>query len=66
MTPENMIWVAMALPLLAMILIFLIGEKAANLRESCTIAISIALFYVTSIWPLSFSTAVGRRGESAR
>jgi multicomponent Na+:H+ antiporter subunit D len=47
MTPENMIWIAMALPLLAMILIFLIGEKAANLREACTITISIALFYVT-------------------
>lgn len=47
MTPENMIWIAMALPLLAMALIFLIGEKAPNLREACTIGISIALFGVT-------------------
>jgi multicomponent Na+:H+ antiporter subunit D len=46
MTPENMIWIAMALPLLAMALIFLIGEKAPNVREACTIAVSIVLFYV--------------------
>jgi multicomponent Na+:H+ antiporter subunit D len=46
-TPENMIWIAMALPLVAMALIFLVGEKAPNIREACTIGASIALFYVT-------------------
>ena len=46
MTPENMIWIAMALPLVAMGLIFLIGEKSPNIREACTIGVSIALFGV--------------------
>jgi len=41
-----MIWLSMALPLLAMALIFAFG-KSPNLREACTIAITIALFYVT-------------------
>ena len=46
MTPETMIWIAMALPLLAMALIFLVGERSPNVREACTIGVSIVLFYV--------------------
>ena len=45
MTPENMIWIAMALPLLAVGLIYLFGQLP-NIREACTIGVSIALFYV--------------------
>jgi len=46
MTPENMIWISMALPLLAVVLIFLFG-KIPNVREGCTICVSIVLFFVT-------------------
>ena len=42
-----MIWIAMMLPLVAMALIFLIGERDPNIREACTIGVSIVLFYVT-------------------
>ena len=46
MTPENMIWISMLLPLVAVVLIFLFG-KIPNIREACTITISVILFYVT-------------------
>ena len=45
MTPENMIWLSMALPLLAVGLIFLFG-RFPNAREGCTITVSVALFGV--------------------
>jgi multicomponent Na+:H+ antiporter subunit D len=45
-SPENLIWISLALPLLAIGLIFLCG-KIPNLRESCTILISVALFGLT-------------------
>ena len=46
MTPEMMIWVALLLPLVAIILIFLTG-KSPNVRESCTLVIATVLFGVT-------------------
>jgi multicomponent Na+:H+ antiporter subunit D len=46
MTPENMIWIAMALPLLAVMLIFIFGNSP-NVREACTIGVSVAVFGVT-------------------
>ena len=46
LTPENMIWIAMLLPLVAVALIFIFG-KIPNVREACTISISLLLFYVT-------------------
>lgn len=46
MTPENMIWISMLLPLVAMGLIYLFGEYP-NVREACTITVSVVLFYVT-------------------
>lgn len=46
MTPENLIWISMALPLVAVGLIFLFG-KFPNVREACTIIISIVLFGLT-------------------
>ena len=45
MTPENMIWMSMLLPLVAIVLIFLFG-KMPNVREACTIIVSIVLFGV--------------------
>lgn len=47
MTPENLIWIAMALPLVAMFLIFAIGERAPNAREACTLGVATGLFAVT-------------------
>jgi multicomponent Na+:H+ antiporter subunit D len=46
MTPENMIWISMLLPLVAVALIYLF-DGAPNIREACTIIISILLFGVT-------------------
>ena len=46
MTPENLIWIAMLLPLVAIALIFIVGEKSPNIREACTIGIAVALFCV--------------------
>lgn len=43
MTPENMIWIAMGLPLVAAIWVALFG-KIPNLREAGSIAVSIATF----------------------
>ena len=48
MTPENLIWIAMLLPLLAIALVFIVGEKSPNIRESCTIGIAVTLFWVTT------------------
>lgn len=48
MTPENLIWIAMLLPLVAIALVFIIGEKSPNIRESCTIGIAVTLFWVTT------------------
>ncbi|MDG1513945.1 MAG: proton-conducting transporter membrane subunit [Mariniblastus sp.] len=48
MTPENLIWIAMLLPLVAIVLVFIIGEKSPNIRESCTIGIAVTLFWVTT------------------
>ena len=45
LNPENMIWISLALPLLAVVLIFLFG-KLPNVREACTIGISVVLFGV--------------------
>jgi len=45
LNPENMIWISLALPLLAVVLIFLFG-KLPNVREGCTISISVVLFGV--------------------
>ena len=45
-TPENIIWISMALPLLGLVLIFLFGSMP-NLREACTLAVSGGLFYFT-------------------
>ena len=46
MTPEQMIMVSLALPLLAVGLIFLFG-KIPNLRDGCSIVVSVLLFGVT-------------------
>lgn len=45
MNPEVMIWVCMLLPLIAILLIFLCG-RIPNLREACTMIITVKLFYV--------------------
>ena len=45
-SPENLIWISLALPVCAIGLIFLFG-KIPNLRESCTILVSIVLFAFT-------------------
>ena len=45
MTPENMIWIAMGLPLVAAVWVTLFG-KIPNLREAGSIAVSIATFAV--------------------
>ena len=45
MTPENMIWIAMGLPLVAAVWVTLFG-KLPNLREAGSIAVSIATFAV--------------------
>ena len=45
MTPENMIWIAMGLPLVAAVWVTLFG-KIPNLREAGSIAVSIATFTV--------------------
>ena len=42
-TPENLIWISMVLPLIAVALIFLFG-RSPNIREACTISVSIVLF----------------------
>lgn len=46
MTSELLIQLSLGLPLVAVVLIFLCG-KIPNLREACTIVVSIALFVVT-------------------
>ncbi len=46
MNPEVMIQLGVGLPLLAMALIGLTGQRP-NLRESCTLIVSAILFYVT-------------------
>ena len=38
MNPENLIWISLALPLLAIVLIFFFG-KLPNVREGCTIGV---------------------------
>ncbi|MEL7498457.1 MAG: proton-conducting transporter membrane subunit [Planctomycetota bacterium] len=43
MTPENLIWISLLLPLLAVVLIYLFGA-IPNVREACTIMVSIVLF----------------------
>ena len=48
MTPENLIWIAMLLPVVAIALVFFVGEKSPNIRESCTIGIAVTLFWVTT------------------
>lgn len=45
MTPENLIWISMLLPLAAVVLIFMFG-KLPNVREACTIVVSVLLFGV--------------------
>jgi len=45
MTPENMIWIAMGLPLVAAIWVAVSG-KIPNLREAGSIAVSVATFTV--------------------
>ena len=45
MTPETLIQLALGLPLLAIVLIFLCG-KIPNLREACTLIVATALFGV--------------------
>ena len=45
LSPENMIWISLALPVLAMVLVFAFG-KLPNVREGCTISISVVLFGV--------------------
>ena len=44
-TPENMIWISMALPLLALGLVAAF-DAAPNVREACSILVSIVLFGV--------------------
>ena len=44
-TGSNAIWIAMALPLLAICWVFLFG-KVPNLREAGSIAVSVVLFGV--------------------
>ena len=46
MTPEQLILTSLALPLLAVGLIFLFG-KFPNLRDACSIVVSVVLFVVT-------------------
>ena len=46
MTPENLIWLSIVLPLIAMALVFLCG-RAPNVREGCSITVSSILFYFT-------------------
>ena len=46
MTPEQLIMASLALPLLAVGLIFLFG-KIPNLRDGCSIVVSGVLFWVT-------------------
>jgi multicomponent Na+:H+ antiporter subunit D len=46
MTPENLIWIAIGLPLVALALIFAVG-KLPNARDACTLVISSVLFAVT-------------------
>jgi len=45
MTPENMIWIAMGLPLVAAVWVALFG-KVPNLREAGSIVVSVATFGV--------------------
>lgn len=59
-TPEMMIWIAMALPLAAIGLIFLFGNFP-NIREACTIGVSITLFGV--ICALASHVFAGKRPE---
>jgi multicomponent Na+:H+ antiporter subunit D len=60
MTPEIMIQLGIGLPLLAMALIGLTG-KHPNLRETCTLLVSTALFLVTC--QLAGSVFAGQRPE---
>ena len=46
MSSELLIQLSLGLPLIAVVLIYLFGQ-VPNLREACTIAVSIALFVVT-------------------
>ena len=45
LNPENLIWISLALPVLAVALVFLFG-KLPNVREACTITVSVVLFGV--------------------
>ncbi len=45
-TPEAMIQICLALPLVALLLVVVAG-RIPNLREACTITVSSVLFYVT-------------------
>ena len=58
MTPENLIWISLILPLAAIGLIFLFG-KLPNVRESCTILVSVTLFAATC--QLAQSVFAGQR-----
>ena len=46
MSSELLIQLSLGLPLIAVVLIYLFGQ-VPNLREACTIGVSIALFVVT-------------------
>lgn len=48
MTAENLIWIAMALPLVALGLIYATGKRP-NVRDGCTLAVSSLLFVVTCL-----------------
>ncbi len=43
MSPEELIWIALALPLVALALIFMFG-KQPNVREACTLVVASVLF----------------------
>ena len=45
-SPEHLILVSLALPLLAVVLVFLFG-KIPNLRDACSIIVSVVLLAVT-------------------
>ena len=46
--PENMIWISIALPLVALLLVR-VFDDAPNLREACSILVAIATFWVNGV-----------------